>query len=329
LRGRLMDEGQADPSAGDAAVDHFEHRATVGTRGALSWGAGSEPNGLARDLRPDEAFGPTYTSEPLAEPVSILGFPIATLEVEASAPIATLVVRLTDVAPDGTSAQVSIGALNLTHRDSHENPTPLEPGHRYQVAVSMRAAGYRFVVGHRLRLSVASGNWPVLWPSPHPCELAIHHGGASHSRLVLPVVPSAGGEGDLPPSAFQLPIEIEEVGGGSEEPATWQIVEDVIRGTVSVRVREAGTTDLPDGRSLFTSEELTMTTSDADPAQATLATSVVYRWRERDFSTEITADGTIGSDADAFEIDIDLRVTIDGEPFFVRRWQQRIERSLV
>ena len=32
-------------------------RATVGTRAALSWGAGGPPNGLARDLRPDEASG--------------------------------------------------------------------------------------------------------------------------------------------------------------------------------------------------------------------------------------------------------------------------------
>ena len=36
-----------------------------GRAAALSWGAGGPPNGLARDLRPDEAFGPTYTSAPL------------------------------------------------------------------------------------------------------------------------------------------------------------------------------------------------------------------------------------------------------------------------
>ncbi len=35
---------------------------TTGTRGALSWGSGGAPNGLARDLRRDEDAGPTYTS---------------------------------------------------------------------------------------------------------------------------------------------------------------------------------------------------------------------------------------------------------------------------
>ena len=37
-------------------------------------------------------------------------------------------VRLADVAPDGAIEQVSEGILNLTHRDSHAEPTPLEPG---------------------------------------------------------------------------------------------------------------------------------------------------------------------------------------------------------
>ena len=56
-------------------VNSFDHQATRGTRSALSWGAGGIPNGLARDLRPDDALGPTYTSDPLDEPLSILGEP--------------------------------------------------------------------------------------------------------------------------------------------------------------------------------------------------------------------------------------------------------------
>jgi predicted acyl esterase len=52
-------------------------------------------------------------------------------------------VRLCDVAPDGASVLVSWGLLNLTHRDSHENPELLEPGHRYSVTVPLRMAGYQ------------------------------------------------------------------------------------------------------------------------------------------------------------------------------------------
>ncbi len=314
----------------DAAADAFPHRATVGTRSALSWGAGSAPNGLARDLRPDEALGPTYTTEPLDRAVAVLGFPVAVLHVDASAPIATIVVRLADVAPDGTSGQVSAGVLNLTHRESSTEPAPLEPGQVYEVRVPLRGAGYRFRPGHRIRLSVASSYWPVLWPSPLACELRLHHGGSSPSRLILPIVPPAGGTGDLPVPAFRTqPPDVEEPGGGSGDPPVWRIVDDVIAGTVAVVVRDAGTTELPDGRSLYAGEELTMTASDADPARASLDTRVVYRWREREFATEIVALGTITSDANAFDVDLDLRVTVDDAPFFGRTWHERIPRHLV
>ena len=325
LVGRLSADGAVGVGA-----DTFQHRATTGTRGALSWGAGSEPNGLARDLRPDESFCPTYTTDPLAETVSVLGFPTAIVTIEASAPVASLVARLTDVAPDGSSAQVAIGALNLTHRDSHENPAPLEPGTPFEVRVPLRASGYRFEPGHRIRLSLASQYWPVLWPSPHPCHITIHHGADRPSRLVLPVVPEAGGDGDVSPPAFKMtPPDIRDVGDGTDQPPTWEILEDVIVGSVTVRLREAGTTELPDGRSLFSSEELSMTARDADPARASLDTTVVYRWRERDFETGIVAAGSISSDAEAFLLDLDLGVTVDNQPFFERSWRERIPRRLV
>ena len=64
-RRRALAAGAATTAARRRASDRYRHRPTVGTRAALSWGAGGPPNGLARDLRPDEALGPTYTSEPL------------------------------------------------------------------------------------------------------------------------------------------------------------------------------------------------------------------------------------------------------------------------
>jgi hypothetical protein len=237
---------------------------------------------------------------------------------------------LTDVAPDGSSAQVAIGALNLTHRESHTAPEPLEPGRRHEVRVPLRASGYRFLPGHRIRLSVASGYWPVLWPSPYPCQIGIHHGPSAASRLILPVVPPAGEAGDVPPPEFKAsPADVEEVGAATDEPPTWDIVDDVIAGTVAVRLREAGRTTLPDGRTLFSSEQLTMIAADRDPAVATLETTVIYRWQERDFETEIVAEGTIASDAGAFTIDLELAVTLDGEDFFDRRWHERVPRRLV
>ncbi|HEU4571701.1 MAG TPA: CocE/NonD family hydrolase, partial [Candidatus Limnocylindrales bacterium] len=120
LRGRLVDDGPAEPS-----VERFRHRATIGTRAGLSWGAGGHPNGVARDLRPDDALVPTFTSAPLEAELDVLGSAVVELAWESPVEVATAVVRLEDVAPDGTPFQVSAGILNLTHRTSHAHPEAL------------------------------------------------------------------------------------------------------------------------------------------------------------------------------------------------------------
>ena len=303
----------------------------MGTRAALSWGAGGPPNGLARDLRPDEVLGPTYTSAPLEDAIEILGVPEVVLHLAVSAPVATAVVRLTDVAPDGTSAQVSAGILNLTHRRSHEHPERLDPGRVEEIRVSLRPAGYRFLSGHRIRVSVASSAWPVIWPSPQVAEFELWHGRMNPSRLILPVVPPAGGPGDLPVPAFKTtPPELVEVGAeGEGDSPVWQVQEDVIAGTVTVTIHDGGEDILADGRRLYSAETLRLTASDSDPAHASLSADVVYRWHEQAFDTEIRARSLQTSDASAFDLHVELEVDLDGEPFFRRAWQESIPRRLV
>jgi hypothetical protein len=324
--GEVPLEGRLTPDApGEGGVDRFPHRATTGTRTALSWGAGSPPNGLARDLRLDDALLPTYTSTPLAGPIEILGFVRAELAIAASMPVATVVVRLADVAPDGTTAQVAAGVLNLTHRDSHAAPAPLEPGRVVDVRIPLRAAGYRFAPGHRIRVSVASNSWPVLWPSPFAGELSIHHG---RSRLVLPTIPP--GAGSLPAPAFKTsPAGLEEIGTGTSESPAWTIAEDVIAGTVTVTTNEAGETRLPDGTVVFSGERLEMTASDADPAHARMANHVDYRLDQDGHRIEVRASGETTSTETDFRMTVGLEVDLDGEPFFRRDWDETIPRRLV
>ena len=171
----------------------------------------------------------------------------------------------------------------------------------------------------------------MIWPSPHPATFELHHGPATPSRIVLPVVPPAGDPGDVPVPPFKTtPPDLREVGteGAADEPV-WTITNDVIAGTTTVTVHDGGEDILDDGRRLYAAETLTMTASDADPAHATMDADVVYRWREASFETEIRARSIQTSDADAFHLSIDLEVDLDGEPFFRRTWRESIERRLV
>ena len=327
LVGRLAADGDGSVAP---AVERFRHRPTTGARTAgLSWGAGGAPNGLGRDMRPDEALIPTFTSAPLEKPLDIVGFPTAILHWESSAPIATAVVRLMDVAPDGTSAQVTAGILNLTHRASHADPSPLEPGVVTEVRVVMRSIGYRFLAGHRVRLSVASSYWPVIWPSPFAAEYGLHLGGEADSRLVLPTVPSGDGPLAVPPFKT-TPAGLREAGSYSGESPTWRIVDDVIDGSLTVTSSEFGETIMPDGRtSLYTGERLEMTARDDDPASARFHNEVVYRLRDSGSEILIEASGTMRSTATDFHMNVGLRVTLDGAPFFERGWLETIPRRLV
>ena len=329
--GRVPLVGSLVDIAGPSGVDRYRHRPTLGTRASLSWGAGGPPNGLGRDLRPDESLGPTYTSDPLETPLEIFGVPEVVLHLAVSAPVATAVVRLTDVAPDGTSAQVTAGILNLTHRGSHVTPEPLEPGRIEEIRVDLRPAGYRFLADHRIRVSVASSAWPVIWPSPFDATFELWHGSEAPSRLILPVVPAAGGEGDTIVPAFTTsPPDTPEVGGeGTADPPVWRIATDVIDGSVTVMIHDGGEEVLDDGRRLYAAETLTLTASDADPARASLAADIVYRWREHAFETEIRARSRQSSDATTFDLGVELEVDLDGEPFFRRQWRESIPRRLV
>ena len=331
LVGGLVAVGAGDGQAPPAGIDGFRHRPTVGTRAALSWGAGGPPNGLARDLRPGRS-----TRADLHERAARVAARDPRRPGGRPPPVGLGAGRDRRRPPhrrrpDGTSAQVSAGILNLTHRRSHAEPEALAPGRVEEIRVPLRPAGYRFLPGHRIRVSVASSAWPVIWPSPFPAEFALHRGPATPSRLLLPVIPAAGGRGDTAVPAFKTtPPEMLEIGGeGAADEPVWQITTDVLAGSVTVTVHDGGEDLLDDGRRLHASETLTMTAFDDDPARAILDADVVYRWREHAFETEIRARSTQTSDARAFHLTVDLEVDIDGERFFERSWRESIERRLV
>lgn len=148
-----------------------------------SYAAGPD---LPADQREEDGGSLVFETPPLDEPLEILGAPEVALELSVNRPVAMIAVRLCDVAPDGRSTRVTYGLLNLTHRDSHAAPTPLTPGRRYRVSVTLNDIAQAFPAGHRLRLSLSTSYWPLAWPSPEPVRLTVFD---RPSALHLPVRP--------------------------------------------------------------------------------------------------------------------------------------------
>jgi hypothetical protein len=197
-----------------------------------------------------------------------------------------------------------------------------------EVRIPLRTTGYRFTPGNRIRLTVLTSLWPVVWPSPLPGDLRVHHGGTAPSRLELPVLPDDALT--LAPPAFRTePVVMRDVGASQEDPPEWRIEEDVIRGTTTVTIFDGGASTQEDGSRLYASERLVLTASDADPARARFDSDVVYRYSGAGWDADIRARGEITSDEGTFRVRVSLAVALDGEPFFAREWDEAIPRTLV
>ena len=97
-----------------------------------------------------------FSSDPLDEPVEVVGEVAAELSVTRDNPYADLFVRLCDVNPRGRSRNVCDGIVRLTGQD------PLAG----TVRVSLIGAAHRFGRGHRIRLQVAGGAHPRFARNP-------------------------------------------------------------------------------------------------------------------------------------------------------------------
>src|SRR3954451_958470 len=202
--------------------------------------AGHLPWGLSGDQREDDAHSLLW--EWPSEEEVLVGQPRVRLRVSADAPAASLSVKLCDVFPDGTSALVSRGTLDLAYRDglhAPAEPAALSLGTVYDVDVRLAACAYRLVPGQRLRLSVAGADWPNTVAPPAPVTLTVQSG-----SLELPLWTDAGiAPPDLRPGAEK----------SSEDPTdvTWSVTRDVLRRTTTCAVRSVASYDAPhDGTAL-------------------------------------------------------------------------------
>ena len=123
--------------------------------------AGHLPWGLSTDQREDDARSLVW--EWPAEAEVIVGQPRVRLRLSADAPAASLSVKLCDVFPDGTSALITRGTVDLAFRDgvhAPASPSPLVPDAVHDVEVVLDACAYQLdhrsdapALGRRLRLA--------------------------------------------------------------------------------------------------------------------------------------------------------------------------------
>ena len=160
------------------------------------------------DQRRDDSGSAVFDGPVLAEPLEIIGAPVLTLSFTADKPVAFVAVRLNSIWPDGAVSRVTYHLMNLTHRDSHETPSPLESGKTYRVRIKLDDTAMRIPAGNRLRVSLSTSYWPMMWPAPEPVTLTIR---TAESFIELPTGHGAGTDVSFPPPEGAPPLKRREI----------------------------------------------------------------------------------------------------------------------
>jgi len=195
------------PTSGPVRL-HFDTDASLAetpdTRGSVSypvdpadgsatyWNHGySEASGPADEQAQDLARV-TFTTPPLKKDLVVAGATEVNLRAALSATDGNLVVRMTDVDPSGASIIVASGWLKASHRLGDERLATITPGTLYDFPVHVWATHWRFAAGHRLRLSVSSGDLPRIEPDAPAgtVEIATGAGGAYADVPVMGAAPA-------------------------------------------------------------------------------------------------------------------------------------------
>jgi uncharacterized protein len=323
----------APGAAAPGAIDRLEVRPDVGSSAWISC-AGHLPFGQPSDQREDDAWSLTYDWE-VEEELELLGHSRLAVRVGASAPVAFVSAKLCDVFPDGTSALVARGFLNLTRRRSLTDPEPLAPGMVEPVELELDATSWVFPAGHRLRLSLAGSDWPNIVPPPGPVTLTVERDG---SALALPVLegPSPSPTPTLPPPRPNEEGAAEadpRHGGGRsmsppDPPTRWRVVRDVLGHRTEAEIGHGGRSDLPDGGTLTERYQGTVGAALDRPGLTWARGEASFRieWPEAAVATSVRLD--LRGDADAFEVRLDLEAREGDELRWARTWRRRIPRHL-
>lgn len=194
--------GLAPPSGRDKRPDRFVYDGdnpvpTVGGNNIV--GASAGPEDQTRVEERDDVL--VYTSPPLAQAVEVTGPVKLVLWAASSAPDTDFTGKLVDVHPDGTPYNLCEGIVRARYRHGLDRPLRLQPGRPEKFEIDLWVTSNLFRRGHRIRLEVASSNFPRFDRNPNSgkpfgedtelltARQTVFHDSAHLSHLLLPVIP--------------------------------------------------------------------------------------------------------------------------------------------
>jgi uncharacterized protein len=174
-------EGPTGAGAGWRELDGWDAGGAAGTDLELP------PDGPRHFRQPaasdDEVDALTFTSDPLAADLVLVGHPSLTFRATLDAADAHFYVELLEVADAGDETWVNDGFLAASHRRSHTEPEPVPVGEPTDYRIAIRPHHHRFRAGSRVRVRVSGGPPSKLTAPPTPVTVTIEAAPAAVLRL--------------------------------------------------------------------------------------------------------------------------------------------------
>lgn len=109
-----------------------------------------------------------FTSAPFTADTALVGSIQVQLLVMTNATDTDFVVRVTDAYPDAqTSMLLTDNVVRMRWRDGDVIETPTTPNKPYLITLKMWELAYVFNIGHALRVSITSSNYPRYSVNPN------------------------------------------------------------------------------------------------------------------------------------------------------------------
>jgi putative CocE/NonD family hydrolase len=292
---------------------------------AGKWCSYSATPDLPHDQREEDGGALVFTSEPLKESLEILGAPIIELELSASQPVAMVAVRLSDMRPDNKVTRVTYGLLNLTHRDTHAAPSPLEPGKKYCVHIQLNHIAQTFPRGHRIRIAISSSYFPLAWPAPQSTQLTIHTG---KSQLKLPVRIPKEESVHFPETEMSACSKQRQI---IEAHHNWRVIRDLDKDISTLEVvNDNGTYLLEDIDLTVQRKTQEWYSYQADDFNSAKGETLWTRSFQRgDWQVKTITRTILRCDNENFYLDAELDAYEGGRRVYSNNWNRTIKRKMV
>ena len=278
------------------------------------------------DQRPDDAGSLCFDSAALDQRLEIFGAPVVELELAIDKPQGVISVRLNEVFPDGASARISYGVLNLSHRQSHESPSPMVPGRRTRVRVQMNDIAHAFAPGSRLRVAVSTAYWPLIWPSAAAVVLTLLAGARRRRRPGRAA--RAASLPAFPPAEAAAPQQSESV---RKSANSRHVEQDLATGETTLRiVDDFGARRIrPHGLEVGSVARETYTIRPDDPLSAVAETRWSMTMGRDDWHVRTETHTRQWADRDSFFIHAEMAAFEGDARVFHRVWDRKIPRDNV